>query len=414
MEKNLEKNIENSLNEEEINNNEDIKLKEYKIISTYFEDLEEEKSYEDDNKSKDFYLPTPETFKKMCDYKLVKDFINFDFDKYKSYFNENNNNNTIENKVINLDKIPFIKNYNIVSYLLIFLGGINSINSIYDFFDDSVLMPNDECLIDNNNNYIDYLNYILDYLKNEEQNKNVYFDFSDLELLLKSLYEFGINIIKSDKNILYRNIKDSFFSMKNNKILILIAPSNNFWIKSDKNQIGDRVYDKQLNTKVNIFYNNNFIKKFFSTIGKHSRCKIGLISSMCRHNVQSCYDGLNILFNQKNMEDPIIISQENHDKDDETFFKRNMKKIIDYLNHNNYDYFNITNIIILESEKNKAGYNTKSNSIFVNLFNEEIIESSEMKEKIKIKEDKVIKYIIDLLENCSDDIRDYINKNIYE
>ena len=414
---NLEKNIENMTLKENENKNIKVILKEYKIISNYFEDNEEEEENEiNDYKSKDFFLPTPESIKKMCDCELVKNFINFDFDKFKSNFKEKSNDNNINSKkVINLDNIPYIQNSTIVSLLLIFLGGINSLNSIYDFFDDSILSPNEECNIDNNNNYLDYLNSVMDYLKQEEQNDNLYFNYNDLELLLKSLYELGINIIKSDTNILYRNIKDSFFSMEKNRILVLVAPSNIFWIKSEHSDIGNKTYDRHLNNKANIFYNTNFFKKFYSKIANHSRCKVGFISSMCVKNLKTCYDGLNILVNNNNSENPILISQDYHDKDEEVFFRRNMKKIIKYLKKKNYNFFDEKKIIIIESEKDKIGNNTKNNSIFVNLFNEEIIKSNEkMKQTIEASEDKTIKYIMDLLENCSDDIRKYINENNFD
>ena len=402
----MEQNIEN-----ENKNNLKIELKEYKILSNYFEDIEEEENEADDYKSKDFFLPSPESIKKMYDCKLVKNFINFDFDKFKSNLKEKNDENNINSKkIINLDNISYIQNSTIVSYLLILLGGINSLNSIYDFFDDSILLPSEECNLDNNNNYLDYFNSVMDYLKQEEQNENLNFNFNDLELLLKSLYELGINIVKSDTNILYRNIKNSVFSMEKNKILVLIAPSNNFWIKSEHNNIGNKVYDRRLNTKTNIFYNTSFITKFYTKIVNHLRCKVGFISSMNDKNLKTCYEGLNILINNN-----ILISQDYHDKDEEIFYRRNMSKIIKYLKQKKYNYFDEKNIIIIESEKNKIGNDTKNNSILVNLFNEEIIQSNEkMRETIETKEDKTIKYIIDLLENCCDDIRNYINENKFD
>ena len=54
--------------------------------------------------------------------------------------------------------------------------------------------------------------------------------------------------------------------MEKNKILILIAPSNNFWVKSEKDTINGQNYDIKLNNydngKNRIFYNKKFIKKF--------------------------------------------------------------------------------------------------------------------------------------------------------
>ena len=393
-------------NENKIKHNIDVDLKEYLIISHFFEDNGEEENG-DFRKSKEIYLPTPESLEKLCDYKLVKDFINFDRHKYKSNF---------KNNELNLDAIPFIKNNNILSYLLLFLGGINSINTIYDFFDTSVLLPSEECSIDYNINYLTYLNGIIDYLKKEEQKDDIFFNFSDLAPLFQSLDILGINISRDDKNMVYRNMKELIFSMANNQILVLIAPSRIFWIKHDDRYIGKKMYDRQLNNTINLFYNEEFIKKFYDSIGKHKRCKIGLICSMTKVNLKTSYDGLNIIINENKNDKsvPILINQDNHVQINEKFYKRSMKKIIEYLKNNEYNYFNERNIIIIEGKQDKIGDDTKTNSIIVNIFNKEYIESyEEKKELLNKKSDGIIKYIKDLLENCIDDIRNYINKNAY-
>ena len=91
-----------------------------------------------------------------------------------------------------------------------------------------------------------------------------------------------------------------------------------------------------------------------------------------------------------------------------------MNKIIQYLKNNEYNYFDERNIIIIEGKQDKIGEDTKDNSIVINFYNKEYIESyEENKELLNKRSDKVIKYIKDLLENCDDDIRNYINKNIY-
>ena len=134
---------------------------------------------------------------------------------------------------------------------------------------------------------------------------------------------------------------------------------------------------------------------------------------MFRNNIQSCWGGLQILNNNNNDLNPIFIDQDMHTKIPYTNnFYRNMNKIKKHLKNIKKNYFDEKNIIILESEKNKIGPDTKNNSIIVNLFNEEYIENHQI--EMSRKEDKgdaVIKYIIDLFEHCSDDIRNYINKN---
>ena len=393
---------------DEIKKNPNVKLEEFIIISHFFEEDNEEEENKNKINSKEIFLPTPESLKILCDKKFVKDFIKFDLDKYKSNFKENlKNNKELNKKILNLDNISFINTSKISSYLLIFLGGINSMNTIYDFFDESVILPEEKCYIDHNISYIDYLNNIMDYLKKEEQNNNIYFNFCDLESILKSLDAFGINIPRNNSNIIYRHIKDSVFSMENNKILVLIAPSNNFWMKNDNKSIGNKIYDRQLNHKTNLFYNDKFIKKFYDNVVKHHRCKIGLICSMNKNNLKNSYDGMNIIINDKNNEN-ILIDQEYHDPDDKTYFKRSMKKIIQFLKFNKYNYFDEKNIIIIESKKEKIGNDTKNNSIIVNLFNEEYIQlDKKMREN---KEDEVINYILDLLEKCEGDVREYIKK----
>ena len=78
----------------------------------------------------------------------------------------------------------------------------------------------------------------------------------------------------------------------------------------------------------------------------------------------------------------------------------------------NYENFDEKNNIILESEPDKMSDDTKSNSIFVNLFSEKYLEKDEKERKaIDIEGDKVINYLYILLENCTVDIRDYINHN---
>ena len=154
--------------------------------------------------------------------------------------------------------------------------------------------------------------------------------------------------------------------------MILLAPSNNFWIKSEKAQINDQNYDKKLNNYSNIFYNKGFIKKFLQQIVKDPRCNFGLISSMTYRNLKACWDALekldnqinelcpkNIIYIDQNLHGSIVEDQKSKKK---TFF-RDMNKILEYLKSNkgkkkdndedNTGYFDENNILILESEKDK-------------------------------------------------------------
>ena len=407
----------------EENNPNNVELKDYIIVSKFIK--------ENDNEPKSYLLPTPETLEKLCAPQIVKDVLTFDLKKYKEYFETKKDDNSDEEKnILNLDKISSIKNDNLIPYILIFLGGINSVNTIYDFFDESIRNPKEECFIDRTPNYLVYLNSTIDFLKVSEK---VSVPFSEMDALFEILTELGIKIAKEDKNILYRNIKDSFLSMEKNKILIFIAPSNNFWIKSEKNTINEQNYDIKLNNYSNIFYNKNFIKKFLLKVTKHPRCSFGLLSSMSFKNLKNCWDGLEKQFSSDCPKNIIFVDQRYHEEISEPNSKkkkffRSMEKIKEHLRNlkrsrdkkkdndeeegENVEYFNEKNILILESEEDKIVDNTKHNSIYVNLFNEDYLGKKEQeKSSIDLEGDKVINYVVNLLENCNVDIRDYINKN---
>ena len=391
--------------EEEKIKNADIDLKEYIIYSKYFPTNNDDDDNCNDSISREIFLPTPESFKKFCEHSLVKDLLNFNYEKYKNFFHKNKND---ENTVLNLNKISSINDPIVLAFVICFIGGINSETSINNFSDFNVLTETKH-YIEYHINYFDYLNSVIDYLKKEKEYTS--FSLNSLDLLLKSLDELGICIPKDKKNILYSMIRDFFLSLE--KILILIAPSQNFWIKSEKNIINQTNYDKKLNNYTNIFYNHKFIKNFFSIISKHPRCEFGLLCSMKQQNLQNCWEGLKILSNINIKLDPICIDQESHDLDPEqkNNFFRSMKKIIECLKKRKYKNYNERNIIILESEEKKIA-DTKDNTILVNLFNEQYIEASEEERaSIDNKGDEVINYIKDLLENCTDDIRIYINNN---
>ena len=409
--------MESSEENENTKKNPDVELKEYQIQSKFFD--------EGDEHIKSFTLPTIESLEKLCSLALVKDILTFDKEKYKSHFNENN--------ILNLDKVESIKNKELVPYVLIFIGGINSSNDIFDFFvEEAINNPDEASFIDNSTDYFQYLNSIIDYLKSVGK-----LDVSfTSDLLFNALDEIGINIHKDDKNVLYRNINDAFLSMEKNKILVILAPSNNFWVKSEKNTINEQNYDIKLNNHSNIFYNKKFIKKFFEKVTNHPRCSFGLLCSMNYKNLKNCWDGLEKQFSKECPKKVILFDQKDHEEimldqnKKKPTFLRKMSKIIEHLKKekqmedkkkgryeneeeagDNVLYFSEKNILILESEMEKMD-DTKPNSIFVNLFSEQYLGFDEKgKEAIDLEGDKVINYINKLFENCHDDIRIYINKN---
>ena len=314
--------------EDKIRNNPDVELKKCKIISQFYEKNDE------DETAKEIDLPTPESLEKLCSPSMVKDFVTFDLQKFKSFFEEQKEENT-DNviSVLNLDKISSIKNGDILPFVIIFIGGINSTTDIYTYFDETVKNPSEECYVDNSFSYLEYLNSFIDYLKNSE---NISIAINQMELLFNALDELGVNIHRNDKNVLYRNIKDSFFSMEKNKILVILAPSNNFWIKSPKSTINEQNYDIKLNNYNNIFYNKKFIKKFLEKVTKHPRCVFGLLCSMSFKNLKNCWEGLEKQFSELCPKKVIFFDQKDHEEiklpnENRMRYFRNMQKILEHL-----------------------------------------------------------------------------------
>jgi len=399
--------------EKEIQKNPNVVLKKYKIISQFLEK-------EEDQEYKEISLPTPESLQKLCEPQIVKDLLTFDVEKYSSFFKDD---------ILNLDKIELIKSQEMSIFLLILIGFINSENEIYELIDESLKVPEEENSIDNHQNYILYLNASIDYLKSQGKFLSTINDLTDL---LRILDYIGIHIPKDNKNTLYDKInKDLFLSNEKNKILILIAPSNNFWIKSEKSSINDQNYDKKLNNYSNIFYNKGFIKKFMEKIANNPRCRLGLLSSMAYRNLNSCWEALSKLDNDISQLCPknvIFIDQTLHDalsedpKSKKKTFLRSMDKIKEHLkkkksknkddDQDNTSYFEENNILILESEQDKMSDTTKNNSIPFNVFNEGYLEKDEKgREAIDLDVDKFLNYLMKLFDNCGDDIRSYIKQN---
>lgn len=406
--------------------NPDIEFKKYKITSKL---LEKEEKEENDENTLEIYFPSNESFQKLFNAQIVKELLTLDSTKFSSFFAEDN---------INLDKIDSIKSAEMAKFLLIFLGFISSKNDIYSLFDEAVESPKEENEIDNINvkNYLIYLNLSIDYLKSI---KKFFNDINDIDTFLQILSDVGINIPKKEENALFTKIKkELFLSNEKNKILILLAPSNNFWIKSEKSQINDINYDKKLNNFSNIFYNKKFIKKFLEQVVSNPRCHFGLISSMCFKNLKACWETLGKIDNEINQLYPknvVYIDQNLHDqapqdpqgkdkKNNKKVFFRNMDKIIGLLKNNknknkdneqdNTSYFSENNILILESEPDKMSENTINNSIRLNIFTEEYLQKNENeKTAIDLQVDNFIHYLVNLLNNCGDDIRSYIKQNPY-
>jgi len=380
-------------------------LKEYTIRSRISED-------------KKFYLPTPENLLELFNLNVIKDQIYYDIDKYKSHFKVEN-----EETIIDFTNVQHLLNNKILNSILFFLGAINIENDIYEFEgdveedEDEIKEPiSEELLFENSLNYIHYLQNNIQLLT-----KNI--AFMDINYAIKSLQEIGINIIPDNKNTLYRQLKDKIMSLPENKILVLITPSNNFYVKTEKNSINDINYDFKINNITKLFLNNDFIQKFITKIANHPRCHFGLLSSMIQKNLKTANSGILTMYSTLYPRHYSLIDQRSHDGLDldkkgviPKFF-RNLELILKHVKTKDKLYcFNKTNVLIIESKDFKISESTKENTINVSVFNEELIRKpNEERKKILLeKGDKLINYVYELLENCPNDVRDYISLHPFE
>ena len=380
-------------------------LKEYTIRSRISED-------------KKFYLPTPENLLELFNLNIIKDQIYYDMEKYKSHFKVEN-----EETIIDFTNVQHLLNNKILNSILFFLGAINIENDIYEFEgdveedEDEIKEPiSEEFLFENSLNYIHYLQNNIQLLT-----KNI--AFMDINYAIKSLQEIGINIIPDNKNTLYRQLKDKIMSLPENKILVLITPSNNFYVKTEKNSINDINYDFKINNITKLFLNNDFIQKFITKIANHPRCHFGLLSSMIQKNLKTANSGILTMYSTLYPRHYSLIDQRSHDGLDldkkgviPKFF-RNLELILKHVKTKDKLYcFNKTNVLIIESKDFKISESTKENTINVSVFNEELIRKpNEERKKILLeKGDKLINYVYELLENCPNDVRDYISLHPFE
>lgn len=407
MKEEIEKNIKNmTLNENPKRKFKFIpELKEF-LIKSKIADIE-----------KKYYLPTPENLDFLFKLNILKEQISYDVDKYKSFVKIENDEN-----VLDFSNIHHIQNSKILNSILFFLGAINIENDIYDFDDEEeeenelrAPIP-EENLYENSDNYIQYFQNNLSLLTRD-------IAFIDLDELIKSLEEIGIRIQVDNKNTLYRQIKDNVMSSPENKIMILITPSNNFYVKTEKNSINGVNYDFKINNITKLFLNNDFIENFIKKIANHPRCYFGLLSSMITKNLKTANSGLLTQFNNIYPKHYSLIDQKSHDGEDVgkkgviPKFYRNLNLIIKHLkNKDKLFCFNETNILILDSKDYKISETTKPNTINVSVFNEELLRTPffEKKRLLNDKGVKLINYVYELLENCPNDIRDYISLHPFQ
>ena len=344
------------------------------------------------------YLPLPSDIKKLISHDPRK-IISFNEEKYLSYFKPNN--------IIDFTSISHIQNTTIRNGLCIFIGGLNS--ETFDFTkyyeDFSGEQPETENLFENSKNFTNFI----------EKNKQ-YIIYSmhlkDIDALIESVKEIGFELENGKNNILIKSMRESV--MIQDKIFIILSASDNIWIKSEKPNLNGVPNDCKINNYTYIFYNKDFIEKFVNKVINHPRCYFGILSSMVYKNLKKICGGLDVDYPNQ-FKKAIIFDQNTHsnlnegNKKEKPKFIRNFEKIQKSIKtFLKLDYFNETNILIIESEKDKIS-DTKDNSILINIFSERyFFFSKEEKEQFEKTQNKIIDYIVNLLDECKEDIREYI------
>lgn len=346
------------------------------------------------------YLPTPECLIHMISRNHRPDQVIVDEKKLKETFSED--------KVVDLTKIDKIENDAIIKSLILFLGGMNGHYDVLEVVPESVShLVTEDKFFENSQSFSGYIEKNLRFIFYEMKVGDIGMFFSVIEMV-------GIKIEQSKSNILYRIIRDSIMREETNKILIIVAPSNNFWIKSKKEVINETNYHCKLNNIVKLFYKWSFIEKFFDKVVSHPRCYLGFVSSMKSANLETAIKALKCKVD--NFPDDFICFEQTAHQNiqqnrKEPKFVRSMEKIKSVLAKKKL-FIPEERIIILESEDDKITEDTRFNTVRMNFFSEQYLTyTAEEKEKVDIGEDKLIEYIITLLDNCVDDVRAYLKDN---
>ncbi len=344
------------------------------------------------------YLPNPSDLKKLISFDPRK-IISFNETKYLSFFKPNN--------IIDLTSISHIQNSTIRNGLCVFIGGLNSetfdFTQYYEEFSGD--QPETENLFENSK-------YFTNYIEKNKQYIIYSMHLKDIDELIESVKEIGFEFENQKNNILYKSMRESV--MIQDKIFIILSASENFWIKSEKPNLNGVPNDCKINNYTYIFYNKDFIEKFVNKVINHPRCYFGILSSMVYKNLKKICGGLDVDFPNQ-FKKAIIFDQNTHtnlnegNKKEKPKFIRDFEKIQKSIKtFLKLDYFNESNILIFESEKDKMT-DTKDNSILINIFSERyLFFSKEEKEQFEKTQNKIIDYIVNLLDECKEDIREYI------
>jgi hypothetical protein len=314
------------------------------------------------------------------------------------------------NSHIDLTKNPYIIDKMILKAIFGFLGSVNEKNDFTQFTSDDYLSNIEkENFIESfgEKTFTNYLNANIPIIFST-------FKMKDLEPFTKAIKFLGVDLEKnslnntSTINPILTSIKK--FVMAKNKLLVVITPSNNFWIKSEKITIGTKNYDKKINNYSMIFYNWNLIQKFYDRLGSHPRLTIGFLNSMVKKNLQPCIDAIPI--GVKNFTKYVLFDQDSHDNTHPTGkpnFVRNLDKMKSKCKHYEDGNFNESNMVILESEHDKISESSKNNSLNMNVFSEQYMTfTPEESLEFDLKTEKILSYLEKMLNEVEGDIREYL------
>lgn len=356
------------------------------LFQITIEDIEEIKKLNSNtSKIEKIYLPSYD--------KLIKFIENDEYCKidtnifHKFYFGS-------EKKIMTIDSLSSC----FENFLLKTIGGLNKINFEKEI-DFGLFESTEYCCITTVKDYSSYIYKNIDFLVENMKMK----DFEKLEPLLESI---GIFLKKN----IYNFIKEKIYKI--NQILIVLAPGNNFWFKSEKSSIGNENYTTKLNNYNFLFMNWSFIEKFYKKIAMHSRCALGLVSSMDKKNLEKGVEGMkrgDFKLGDK-LEFKFLFDKESHDQidvenDNKKIFKRNLSKMTEKMKNE----FDETNILFLESEIDKAE-NINHNLIPFNCYGEAMITADSDTKLIREKEiDHLFEYLEKLLNECDVDVKEYLS-----
>ena len=362
-------------------------------------------------------LPLPSDLQALIASNNQNDQIILDEKKLSSFFKPDD--------TLDLCEINTIHNIPILYAVCGFLGCFNEGTDLYSLENFPQTDELDEKWIEKKSNYFEYIEGYKTLLFND------LLKLQDFKPFLESLSSLGLTIPQNNQNTLYFIIREQL--MINNKILLIVSPGNNFWIKSNEAYLGKTEYSKKLNNYTYIYYNEPFIIKFFSKFSDHPRVRLALISSMKYSNFKSTYDAMkrhgdiprqNVIPD----DDLLLLDQECHvnknpNSKGKPIFVRDINKIYGRLKKSKVygetaATFEAKNTLILESEmggEDDKTEQTRANSLKMNLFSEQyLLYDNEKQKKFEEYQDKVIAYVEKLLEECTDDVRDYLNKHKLE